>query len=345
MPHWSEAAVTKAGVAMLNEMMAGRRLTLTRAAGGAGRADGSSLGTQEALLDPRQALSLIGEQDGPDGKTVTVQISNRGVESAYRLQQVGVYAALEPEGQIEPEDQLLFIMQDAEGVQIPPEAEESFLLEIYCLLRIDSGGRLTVTVDPAGLVTVERLEETLNRYRPLSGGGDPTTGTTGTVGQHYVNTDTGREFVCVGVSGAGCIWQARVSGEELLEAVDRLTLGVMTNTLTLPLATSAGEPLLTSEGAPILAAYHPDQSASARTALEALAADLSGRLAAERVYTDAGLRTASLRDRAYTDGKIQALDRALSSKLEAQGADTANQIAAHSASAASHPTHLSIIQK
>lgn len=44
---------------------------------------------------------------------------------------------------------------------------------------------------------------------------------------------------------------------DLQDAIDRLKLEIMTNTLTLPLAAAAGEPLLTSAGTPILAVHHP----------------------------------------------------------------------------------------
>ncbi len=95
MAHWDEASVTKSGTKMLNEMMAGYGLNLTSARGGTGRVNADSLGDQEALLEPRQIFHLVDEQDGPNGKTVTVQITNRGVEEEYLLQQIGVYAELE----------------------------------------------------------------------------------------------------------------------------------------------------------------------------------------------------------------------------------------------------------
>lgn len=44
---------------------------------------------------------------------------------------------------------------------------------------------------------------------------------------------------------------------DLQDAVDRLKLELMKNTLTLPLETAEGETLLTDAGTPLLAAYHP----------------------------------------------------------------------------------------
>lgn len=45
---------------------------------------------------------------------------------------------------------------------------------------------------------------------------------------------------------------------DLQDAIDRLTHAIMTNVLTLPLATAGGEQLLTASGTPIQAVYHPD---------------------------------------------------------------------------------------
>lgn len=49
-----------------------------------------------------------------------------------------------------------------------------------------------------------------------------------------------------------------VTSIDLQDAIDRLTHAIMTNELTLPLATASGEDLLTHSGTPILAVYHPD---------------------------------------------------------------------------------------
>ena len=43
MAHWSESAVTNIGVTMLNEYMAGRRLTITAAYGGSGLVEADKL--------------------------------------------------------------------------------------------------------------------------------------------------------------------------------------------------------------------------------------------------------------------------------------------------------------
>ena len=64
MAHWTKAAVTNEGVKMLNEMMAGRFLTVTSASGGSGLlTDLDLLPEQTSLIQPQQAISIIREHD------------------------------------------------------------------------------------------------------------------------------------------------------------------------------------------------------------------------------------------------------------------------------------------
>lgn len=172
MAHWDNAAVTREGIVLLNEMMAGHELILTRACGGTGTVEVSDMVEQTGLQEEKQTLKLTDEKDGPDGKTVTVQISSLGNEAEYLLQQIGVYAKLGTDGA----EKLLFIMQD-EGVLIPAESDKSFLLEIFCTLRIGENGKLTVIVDPTGIVTLDRLSQTESKFDRLLGEIDPLSGT------------------------------------------------------------------------------------------------------------------------------------------------------------------------
>lgn len=163
MAHWSECAVTNEGAAMLNEWMAGRTITLSSVYGGTGLVEKDSLTGQTGLLNRRQTLSLLGQTDGEGGKNVQIQVSNKGLEEEYVLNQIGVYAKLDAGRDSETEERLLFIMQDRQGVTIPPEAEESFLLELYCVVGVTNNGRFKVQVDALGIVTMGYLRETLER--------------------------------------------------------------------------------------------------------------------------------------------------------------------------------------
>lgn len=161
MAHWNECAITNAGVEMLNEWMAGRTITITSVYGGTGLVDVDRLTEQTGLTDRRQTLSLLGQTDGEGGKNIQIQVSNQGLEAEYELNQIGVYAVLDKGKASETEERLLFIMQDRPGVTIPPEAEESYLLELYCVIGVTNNGRFKVEVDALGLVTMGYLRETL----------------------------------------------------------------------------------------------------------------------------------------------------------------------------------------
>lgn len=158
MAHWSESAVTNVGVAMLNEYMAGRRLTITAAYGGTGLVDADKLVEQTGLLERKQTLNIVEVADAPSGKTLTIQVHNNGLTEEYSLSQIGVYAKLD--GEDEPE-QLLFITQDRSPILVPPESEESFVFELYYNVGITNTGRFHVTIDAAGVVTLERLRREL----------------------------------------------------------------------------------------------------------------------------------------------------------------------------------------
>ncbi len=163
MSHWSEAVVTDSGVEMLNEWMAGRTITITSAYGGTGTVDPELLTEQTGLVDSQQKLCLLGEKNGPEGKTVQVQVSNAEVPKEYELNQVGVFAKLDAERDPDAEERLLFLMQDQQGVTIPSMNEAGFLLELYCLIGITNNGRFEVRVDSAGLVTAAGLRDALAR--------------------------------------------------------------------------------------------------------------------------------------------------------------------------------------
>lgn len=132
MAHWKDATVTDTGAEMLNEWMAGRSIKVTSAYGGTGTVDPDRLAQQTGLVDRRQELALMGEEDGPEGIAVQTQVYNAGLTEEYELNQVGVFAKLDVGQDTETEEHLLFIMQDKQGVSIPAAEDASFLLELYC---------------------------------------------------------------------------------------------------------------------------------------------------------------------------------------------------------------------
>ncbi len=163
MAHWQDAAVTNDGVEMLNEWMAGRSIEVVSAYGGTGTVSVDELMEQTGLVDQRQRLNLAGEENSADGKVVQVQVSNAGLTEEYELNQVGVFALLDPGKETQTEPKMLFIMQDEKGVTVPPVTEVSFLLELYCKIGITNNGRFQVSIDSAGVATIGRMKEELDR--------------------------------------------------------------------------------------------------------------------------------------------------------------------------------------
>lgn len=235
MAHWKDAVVTNDGAEMLNEWMAGRFVKVTSAYGGSGTVPVENLIEQTGLADAKQELHLLGEAGGPDGKTVQVQVSNAGLGAEYELNQVGVFARLDPDKDPEGPERLLFIMQDEKGITVPAAADASFLLELYCMIGISNTGRFEVSISSAGVATVAFLRRTLeqamqahngdpeahpglaarlyaaelalNGGETLPGSGPPSAETMGQKGQHYIDIETKTEYVCTGAAEDGRTWE------------------------------------------------------------------------------------------------------------------------------------------
>ena len=147
-----------------------------------------------------------------------------------------------------------------------------------------------------------------------------------------------------------------VTSLDLQDAIDRLKLEIMTNDLTLPLATDTGDPLLMSSGTPLLAVYHPDRSTAVLAELAALAGRLSGHIAETAKSLSANCATASMRDQAYADGRVLALEQVVDKKIQTEKAEAitatvtvasenaAAQIAAHNSDTGAHPAFLHLAE-
>ncbi len=70
----------------------------------------------------------------------------------------------------------------------------------------------TSKIDVLG-TRVERLEKALTGEETLTGSTDPTAQTQGQVGQTYLNTTTGKEFICIAATEEGTVWLEKLTGE------------------------------------------------------------------------------------------------------------------------------------
>ena len=159
--HWTHSAVTDAGESLLNEMMAGHKLNIVKAKVGAGKVSAEEMHAQTDLQDYKQDAAILSDITTDTGRILCVQISNATAE--FSLSELGLYAKLDDAG----DEVLLLLMQDDDPVSIPDTASPTFLLEIYAVLKITNTGRFEVTIDKAGIVSVEFLEARLDRVKTL----------------------------------------------------------------------------------------------------------------------------------------------------------------------------------
>lgn len=158
---WSDSTVTNAGLVMLNELLAGRTLTITDAIGGTGTADPATLVELQDLRAPVQTLSLLGIENQEEGKRVKIQITSTGLTEGYQLQQVAVYAALDKE----EDSALLFVMQDDKGIWIPSESETpGFVVEMYAFIAMTNDVKIQMVATSGAMVSVGLLEEVLEKH-------------------------------------------------------------------------------------------------------------------------------------------------------------------------------------
>ena len=165
MAHFALATVTDVGREMLNESMAGRYVTVTKAKAGEGQAESlEALKALTEISDVKQELSIIGDRVSEEGRTITLQVVNADEE--YKLNQIGVFAQFKDT----EEEVLLYVLQEdtAEGltpVTVPGTDDPPFFLDIYTHLNIGNElDKFEVSIDAAGVVNVELLTSKLEEH-------------------------------------------------------------------------------------------------------------------------------------------------------------------------------------
>lgn len=151
-------AITNAGARLLAEYAGGSKLTLNRAAAGAGTVEDIAILAQTGLVSEKQVASIVSSKKTDGGQRIRIQLG--AAEESYTLQQIGLYAAAE-----EDEAVLLALFQNTQGVPVPA-ADESpdFLYVFNATLNVSNQVELHVTVDRGAYVTYAQLEEMLEDY-------------------------------------------------------------------------------------------------------------------------------------------------------------------------------------
>jgi hypothetical protein len=162
---WNSSAYTALGSSMLTEALSGKRMTFTRAVGGAGTVQTAELPNATEVADQKQSLILASSEMTGEGEDaaykIKIQISNNGLQQGYTLHQIGIYAKLDDSDS----DALAVIFQDDHGFEIQPEAAmNNFLMEFFGVLAISNTAQIYLTADPNAIATEKWVREILARH-------------------------------------------------------------------------------------------------------------------------------------------------------------------------------------
>lgn len=162
---WNSSAYTALGSSMLTEALSGKRMTFTRAVGGAGTVQASELPNATEVADQKQSLILASSEMTGEGEDaaykIKIQISNNGLQQGYTLHQIGIYAKLDDSDS----DALAVIFQDDHGFEIQPEAAmNNFLMEFFGVLAISNTAQIYLTADPNAIATEKWVREILAKH-------------------------------------------------------------------------------------------------------------------------------------------------------------------------------------
>lgn len=216
---WKAGVITNKGLGLLSKLVKGHTLSITRAETGAGFVAPETLPLQTAITDPKQALTFSAVSYPEEGKCmIPCKLTNEEVTESYIARQIGLYAEDPDEGEI-----LFYITQveDEDGGTGIPAAKliPSYSSVWNLVIYYGMADGVDVTVDPAGAITYEQMEEyvettiqalTFAEIDELLGsysGGEDGTGGTGGVGtldhsmlfnrnapnQHTISAITGLE--------------------------------------------------------------------------------------------------------------------------------------------------------
>ena len=227
------------GAALIAKVLAGRcQMHYTRAAVGQGTIpEGTS---PKALTEPPGYVmdaKLAAITNPIDGECqVTVQIYSADVTTGFYATGIMLYAEDPDIGEVpytylKLEEGLEWIRPassaigklatfdlivavgavDAVSANIAPDAVATY----EAVKRIMAEHDTSDTAHSGLLMRMKSMEIAVNGSDTIIGEGDPTSETVGRKGQHYINADTGEEFVCQGIGDGGYIWEPVTAGQSI----------------------------------------------------------------------------------------------------------------------------------
>lgn len=158
---WEKYAYTSAGAAMLSESISGGALTITRAVSGTGTVD-TDLSEETAVSGDTYELKLLGidtvEYEGEKARKVSIWTG--GADEPYFMHQIGVFGRLNDD----PEDTLLFLMQDERGIEIPAIGTADHEFQIAVLLAVSTKANISITVDPQMQALMKLVKDEIEKH-------------------------------------------------------------------------------------------------------------------------------------------------------------------------------------
>lgn len=232
------------GAALIAKVLAGRcQMNYTRATVGQGTIpEGTS---PKTLAEPPGYVmdAKIAAITNPiDGECqVTVQIYSADVETGFYATGIMLYAEDPDLGEVpytylKLEEGLEWIRPassaigklatfdlivavgavDAVSANIAPDAVATYEAVKRLMEEHDTSDRAH-----SGLILrMKAMELAVNGSNTIIGDGDPTPETVGRKGQHYINAETGKEFVCQGIGEGGYIWEPVAAGQSIREQLE-----------------------------------------------------------------------------------------------------------------------------
>lgn len=153
---WTEAVITRKGIALLTKLHSGTTLSLTRAVAGAGTVVYDDLQYQIAVTDERQELTFSTKSYPEEGKC-SIPLRLRSTKATgYNVTQIGVYAFDPDEGEI-----LYLIAQASDGVgtYVPSITEMPGYASVWTFdVLYGQADEVTIVVDPAAAATVDEVQ-------------------------------------------------------------------------------------------------------------------------------------------------------------------------------------------
>lgn len=162
---WQNAVITDAGIALQSRIINGHSLKISRVVAGAGLVPLTNLRQQTEVSSPKQDIRMLPVSIKGDNITIPVVLENKELKEGYELWQVGIYTE-DPEG-----GEVLYCLAQANEKKTVPSAAEGpgFSITWNFNLKNSNTVPFEVTIDPAGMVTVEQYDIHTEAIEKLNG--------------------------------------------------------------------------------------------------------------------------------------------------------------------------------